>query len=198
MIRRVLALLLVLGLGCGAGFAAVNFGSLFEVRVGQQPKPIIATVRARDLALLCPGGFYRTGGASGTKVGSFDQLPSASLGGSWLGSPNSVLGSSELGGRQLKSPGTGKREILRQSILKPLLLKLSDPAGKLAQGSALMNAQQLQLVQTDRASGLAASACQRPSNDIWLLGGDTSTGRETLLVIDNPSAVDASVDMQLF
>ncbi len=198
MIKRILALLLVLGLAAGGSFTALNYSSLFELRVGEQPKPIIATVRARDLSLLCPGGFYRAGGASGTKVGTFDQVPSASLGGSWLGPLSSELSSTELGGRKLKSPGTARREALREPLLKPLLLALGDPTGKLTQGSALLNAQQLQLVQTGRANGLATAACQRPSNDIWLLGGDTSTGRESLLILDNPSQVDASVDLELF
>jgi hypothetical protein len=43
---------------------------------------------------------------------------------------------------------------------------------------------------------LLGASCQAPSTDIWLLGGDTSTGRETLLLLSNPSSVTATVSLE--
>jgi hypothetical protein len=44
---------------------------------------------------------------------------------------------------------------------------------------------------------LLATSCQRPSNDLWIVGGDTRTGREALLLLSNPSNVDATVEITI-
>lgn len=46
--------------------------------------------------------------------------------------------------------------------------------------------------------GLAAANCQRPANDLWLLGANTTIGQTALLNIYNPSSTPATVDLELF
>lgn len=45
--------------------------------------------------------------------------------------------------------------------------------------------------------GLAAAQCQQPSNDLWLLGADTTVGRTALLNLSNPSGTPATVNLEL-
>jgi hypothetical protein len=61
-----------------------------------------------------------------------------------------------------------------------------------------MNANQIQAVSTDGLTGLTGAACQRPTNDLWFMGGDTSTGRESLLVVKNVTKVDSTVSLEIF
>jgi hypothetical protein len=46
--------------------------------------------------------------------------------------------------------------------------------------------------------GLAAASCQQPSNDFVIVGGSTLAGREALLVLTNPSPIDATADLRIF
>jgi hypothetical protein len=46
--------------------------------------------------------------------------------------------------------------------------------------------------------GLAAASCQQPSNDFYIVGGSTAAGREALLVLSNPSPIDATADLKIY
>ena len=46
--------------------------------------------------------------------------------------------------------------------------------------------------------GLAVAECTDPSTDVWLVGGDTTTGRQSALSIINPGDVAASVDIEVW
>ncbi|WP_299034408.1 DUF5719 family protein [uncultured Pseudokineococcus sp.] len=45
--------------------------------------------------------------------------------------------------------------------------------------------------------GLAAAACPSPTSDAWLVGGSTSAGSSSRLVLVNPGATAAEVDVEL-
>jgi hypothetical protein len=62
----------------------------------------------------------------------------------------------------------------------------------------LLNANQIQSVNTDGLTGLTGAACQRPTNSLWFIGGDTSTGRESLLIVKNVTKVDSTVNLEIF
>jgi hypothetical protein len=49
---------------------------------------------------------------------------------------------------------------------------------------------------TDLA-GLAAASCAEATADSWLVGGATTTGRTTFVVLDNPSGVSSTVDLAI-
>lgn len=46
--------------------------------------------------------------------------------------------------------------------------------------------------------GLAAAECQEPRSETWLVGADTTTGRQAVLSLVNPGAVLASVDVEVW
>ncbi len=46
--------------------------------------------------------------------------------------------------------------------------------------------------------GWAAAACQRPANDLWLVGANTALGRTAVLKLSNTSSTPATVSLELF
>jgi hypothetical protein len=46
--------------------------------------------------------------------------------------------------------------------------------------------------------GSAAAGCQQPSNDLWLVGANTSLGRTAILQLSNASSTPATVSLDLF
>ncbi|NHW46986.1 hypothetical protein HAV21_08795 [Paenarthrobacter sp. MSM-2-10-13] len=46
--------------------------------------------------------------------------------------------------------------------------------------------------------GLAATQCQPPGNDAWLLGADTAVGRTAVLNVSNASETPATVNLELY
>lgn len=128
-------------------------------------------VKAKNLSLVCPGAIYQN---DPNKIGDFSQTGKANI------------------SRDFAAPA-GTELVAADGVFTVL-----DPQGVAPQGSALLTANQTQLVATSSANGLAGAACQNPSSDIWLVGGSTSTGRESLLIIRNPSPVDATVNLEIY
>lgn len=62
----------------------------------------------------------------------------------------------------------------------------------------LFAAAQLQSADADDLAGLAAAACAEPAADTWLVAGSTALGQTSLIMLTNPSEVDATVDLTLF
>ncbi|WP_258062387.1 DUF5719 family protein [Arthrobacter sp. B0490] len=46
--------------------------------------------------------------------------------------------------------------------------------------------------------GLAATGCQVPSSDFWILGASTTVGQASILTLTNPSGTPATVDLELY
>jgi len=46
--------------------------------------------------------------------------------------------------------------------------------------------------------GLAVSECQEPRTETWLVGGDTTTGRQAALTLSNPGDVPATVNIDIW
>ncbi|MFD1715647.1 DUF5719 family protein [Amnibacterium flavum] len=61
-----------------------------------------------------------------------------------------------------------------------------------------LSAAQAQTVAEPDLRGLAVSDCRESSAGSWLLGGATDTGRTTLLLLANPSAVPSTAEVRLF
>lgn len=170
MIKRLIALIAI-----AAGiFSLIWFAPQFTLTVGQLPKAEVLKVKAQDLNLVCPGGVYRTGGASGTKLGAFEPIGNPDINSHFNGPAGTTM------------------------LIRGNQLTAVDPAGVAEQSSLLMNANQIQAVSTDGLTGLTGAACQRPTNDLWFMGGDTSTGRESLLVVKNVTKVDSTVSLEIF
>jgi hypothetical protein len=151
-----------------AGVALLPLGS---VQVGSASNVAEFDVQAKALSLICPGAAMNTGGAGGTAVGVFDRIGAATI------SKTSTVGitGTDVGGATLLTA-----------------------AGATEQGSTALNAGQLQNAASARLNGLLGASCQAPSAQHWLVGGDTGTGRETLLLLSNPSSVPATVNLTVF
>ncbi len=66
-----------------------------------------------------------------------------------------------------------------------------------APGDALAASESV-LASTADVSGLAAADCLTPARTAWLVGGATTVGRTTWIVLSNADEVDAAVDLQLW
>ena len=170
MLKKIFILFAVLGaLICGTLLAPK-----FEVQIGAVPVPAALDVKARDLNLACPGALFKAGGAQGTTLGNFEQVGNVS----YVSKFNSTDGAS-------------------LSTAEGTFTVIASAAGA-NQGSVLLNASQFQNAAGATLRGLSATNCQLPSNDIWLLGGATTTGREALLILRNTSQVDSTVSLEIF
>jgi Family of unknown function (DUF5719) len=187
MFRRLLSALLLVG--AIVGFA-INPLTL-KLQVGETAAPIQVTAQPRDLSLVCPGAVFRAGGSTGTSL-ELTRAGSATVSGFFDAQAGLKLVEQRL---NPEAPILGG--LVNDSIAEAKSLTVQDPAGSAKQGSALLSATQVQKVALSNLSGLAAANCIRPSSDAWLVGGDTSPGRETILVLSNPSNVDSSVNLEV-
>jgi len=187
MYKRLLSLALILGAMAGFYFNPLAL----SVEVGKPPVPVTVNAQARDLSLVCPGALFRSGGASGTSL-KVARAGSADL----LGYFRSE-GNLRLVERTLKTDSPALAGRLIDSISEAKALTVQDPEGSAVQGAALLSASQTQLAKASNLAGLASANCIRPSSDSWLIGGDTSPGRESLLILSNPTNVDSTVNLEI-
>jgi len=187
MFRRALALMLILA-------AATGFylnGASFEFAISSPPSPILVVTQAKDLTLVCPGAVFQAGGNSGTSL-NVGRVGSATLSGRFESERGLTLQAQRLTG----VPGVTAGKV-NDTLTAASALTVIDQTGRAIQGSALLSGIQLQKVAAPNIAGLAAANCVRPSSDTWLVGGSTSPGRETLVVLSNPTSVDSTVNLEL-
>lgn len=170
MIKKIAILLVVLAALVGGTLLTPSF----DLRIGNVPEAAAFDVKARDLKLVCPGALFKAGGASGTTLGNFAHVGNVSYSSQFNGGSDASVTATD-----------GVFSVVSNS-------------GLVEQGSALLNASQYQNAAGATLRGLAATNCQLPSNDVWLLGGATTTGREALLILRNTSQVDATVSLEIF
>ena len=170
MFKKIVILFAVLAALVGGTLLAPNF----EIQIGNVPAASSLDVKARDLTLACPGSLFKAGGAKGTTLGNFEHVGNVS----YVSQFNSTNGASVASNDGVYT--------------------VTAPNGVADQGSSLLNASQFQNAAGATLKGLAATNCQLPSNDLWLVGGSTSTGREALLILRNTTQVDSTVSLQIF
>ncbi|MFM6971563.1 MAG: DUF5719 family protein [Rhodoluna sp.] len=164
----------VLSFTTGLIIAMAIFAPSFSWQIGATPKADVLNVKARDLSLVCPGPLYKAGGAAGNTLGDFAPVGTAGYVSEFNPSHGATL-----------TNDNGVFNVHDSTTLE-------------TQGSQLLNAAQLQLSAGATLNGLAGTNCYAPTNEIWLLGGDTTTGRESLLILRNPTGVDSTVNLQIF
>jgi len=152
----------------GLGVVLVFFSDLPQRSVGSADEAKPIQVEAKDPELICPGPVFVNGGDTGLKLGNFTQSGTAT-----------ILGKD--GATRISLAATGIKTI----------------SGELS-GSKNFNAIQWQNVRSPQAGGLAVANCSPGVNEGLLLAGDNSVGREALLVLVNPTSVDATVSLELF
>lgn len=140
---------------------------------------VTVTPDPTDQVRVCPGALLRLGDESGQNANSASSL----------GSPAVTAGG--IGADLVRRPisvsdaGTGGGSSAPDELTIPP-----------AVGSTLAGAQS-QVVGASDYTGFAAASCTEPSGSIWLVGGSTAVGRSTLLLLANPSPVDATVALTI-
>lgn len=133
--------------------------------------------------LVCPGALLRLG----------DETGQAATTASSLGTPTTrfIASGGEIDATAFAQSDAGTGATGDAPTL------LSAPPSDTAQAVLLSGAQSQQVDGGDFV-GLAAADCRVASGDTWLVGGATTVGRTTLVMLANPSEVSATVDLQLF
>ncbi|WP_403023569.1 DUF5719 family protein [Salinibacterium sp. GXW1014] len=140
-----------------------------------EPRSLLVTPVAAHQERVCAGPLLRLGDDTGA------QATTASA----LGEPVVTSGTTggdadELFSRDALGQGAGSS-----------IVSLETGEGE----QELLAASQSQSVARGDFVGAAAAECLEPSDDIWLVGGATTTGRTTLLTIVNPGEVAATVEI---
>lgn len=199
MVKKILSLLLATGL-----LSAITFGipllPSFTVAVGEAPAEHTIDVRAKELTLVCPGAAFKSGGSTGTKVGSFDRIDSAAVDYSSNLPAGVSLAKLPLSGAGASAAGLAdsNNKIANLGATAAVALRVTDPMGAAVQGSTLLTAQNYQVVNSPSMQGAVGANCQAPSVEQWLIGANTTVGRESLLLISNPNNTDATIDLNLY
>lgn len=151
-------------------------------------------VSAKDLSITCSGAAVLAGGKSGTSVSSFKRTGTSLLSESYSGTSGTTL--LKPNGSRIR--GYGNRQDTSERLRTFGSLTVLDSTGSVAQGSGLLTANQVQLVKNKTIRGLLAAPCLRARSEFWLVGGSVAVGREALLLLSNPSQVDATVDLEIY
>ena len=154
-------------------------------------------VKPADLNVVCPGPLFVTGGDSGTDLGSFDRTGTTTLRYSADGSGSLEVKAVAAGDPAVVALGAGRITSVGE-IGNATEIKNTGAAIGSSQGSMVITGSSTQQVGLESMRGLAAASCQHPSNDIWLIGGSTAAGREALLILTNPTPVDAIADLTIY
>jgi hypothetical protein len=134
--------------------------------------------------LVCPGGLLRIGTSTGADASQVSPI----------GSEQVVSGA--IPGDVIPRPFATTNADNGGSASAPLLL--TTPPVSRGTTAPLLAGAQSESVSTSEFVGLAAAGCSAPSGSGWLAGGATSVGRTTLLLLANPTDVDATVSLQIF
>jgi hypothetical protein len=158
--------------------------------VTREPDSTVVTPVASDQLRVCPGPLLTLAADSSqadvaTSVGRFDTVYGA------------------------RAPGTGgvivdvertdvsavdNAESARDGAPQLLTVPVEDGATQ----APLVAGAQIQTAASETLAGLAASACTEATADSWLVGGSTDVGRTSLVLLDNPSTVVATVNLTVY
>lgn len=142
--------------------------------VARAVTPVPATA-----SVACPGPLLQLGSANSASAVTALDVPTVFAG----GDSTSPL-PADLKQSNVNSNGTGPRAF-------------EDPATDAAH-DPLIAAGQADYQNTADMHGYAAANCAQPDFDQWLVGGATSLGATTLVVLGNPGAVTATVTIQAY
>ena len=159
--------ILALAIVASAGTLGVLYGSFPTWHIGEVVKPLTVDVSAKQPRLICPGPTLVNGGATGVTLGQFTPAGSATI----------------------QSFDDGAASTSFTTAMQAILGKTT--------GSKNFNAIQSQSANLKQAFGLSVANCEAGSNEAWFVAGDNSVGREALLVMANPSKVDATVSLDV-
>ncbi|WP_309714150.1 DUF5719 family protein [Pseudolysinimonas sp.] len=165
-----------------AGAAAVVIAAVAFLPLptfGPEARTVTVEPAPADQVRVCPGSVIRVGDETG---GSTDSVFA-------IGAPTI---SGEARGGELERTRLLSADSTGSAASTPEALRAPPSDGALVAGA------QSQDVDAPDFRGLAATSCAEPSGSIWLVGGATTVGRSTLLLLANPTDVPSRVTLEIF
>ncbi|AMB57859.1 DUF5719 family protein [Microterricola viridarii] len=155
-----------------------------------QPVETVVTPAAAEQQRVCPGPLLTLAADA-----------SAASAASSIGSANTVYAAGSVNALSpdavAVSPLQIPDNVAGEAAGTPLVLSV--PAQEDAASDApLLAGAQSQTAQTETLTGFAAARCAEAGSDGWLVAGSTSTGQTSLILLSNPTAVVASVDLTVY
>lgn len=169
IVFRALTILLVSGFAVSHWQFFPVFGSLSAPEARVQS----VSVDPLPLKIFCPGALVEVGGESGVELGSVERV-----------------------GESLLSLASSAQELL----VTPPVASTTGAAAVAAdsnQSTNLLSMVQSQVIDRERAKGLAATYCQQPTSSGWLINGSSTVGSESVLIAANPAEVEALVEITI-
>jgi len=166
----------VAGLAATAAVLAAVAGVPFSTAQAKPASRVVTPVPATATA-ACPGALLTLSSDASSSAVSATGTPSVVSGGS------ATPGSAALGTPDLTGGGNA-----------PTGLQLPARDG----GEPLLAAAQSLAVSTPELRGLAVASCGQPDYDQWLVGGATSLGQTTFVLLSNPGDVAATVNLAVY
>ncbi|HEY7854633.1 MAG TPA: DUF5719 family protein [Aquiluna sp.] len=166
---RALTALLVLGLSGAHWQLFPQFGQL-ETKASELQA---VSVEPLPLKIVCPGALAEVGGESGVELGTVEKV-----------------------GEALISSQLSAREILVAPPVTSQLAALTEVGDK-EQSTNAASMIQTQVIDRERARGLAGMFCQAPIASGWLINGSAVVGFESVIIAHNPAEVEALIELEI-
>lgn len=147
--------------------------------LGSEPRAVTVEPAPADRVRVCPGGALRLGDASGADADAAFSLGAATHDGAVR---DGELERIRLASADPAAPPAAAPELL---LVPP------------ADGAQVAGAQ-TQDVDAPDFRGLTAASCAEPSGSTWLVGGATTVGRSSVVLLVNPSDVPSQVTLRIF
>lgn len=178
---------LLIGARIASGLVASGVAVVVIVAVGLAPLPVVS---AADPAIevqpapaaplrVCPGAAMRLGDSSGANA---DQAYA-------IGAPR--VDAAVAGGDLDRTAVISADPAAGPSAAPESLTTAAGPDAQVAGA-------QLQDIAAPDFAGLVAASCTEPSSSSWLVGGATTVGRTSSLLLANPTEVDARVALEIW
>jgi hypothetical protein len=167
----------------GVGIAVVTVGAATLLPLPDHSvsrAPIVVSPAATGQQRVCAGPLLVLGNSSGEGASVVSSLgrPTVRFGQSSGSAASALLGSTD-----------------NTSGVAPQVVSLPASTDGVR---PLISGAQSQSAATNDVYGLASAECREPTNDTWLVGGATTTGRTTLISLANPSTVAATVTLTIY
>lgn len=149
---------------------------------------VLVTPVATDQQRVCPGALLRPPEADAAAT-----TGAVAVGSSTVTSGSATAGAAT-GGPGVRTSRLQAPEVQGGASTEASVLAVAGAEGD--DPTELAGAASQIATQSDLA-GLAAAPCSEATSESWLVGGGTTTGRTTFVVLDNPSGVSSTVDLAI-
>jgi hypothetical protein len=172
--------------GIAVAAAAILGATFADVpSIATQPPSMVVVPVPTAQQLTCPGPLLRLSDESGATASAVFTLGQATT------RFSSSSGAVEQARITASDAETG------EAVAAPLVLSAA-PDAQSPQELVRLSGAQSQSVSIGDYVGFASAGCRAVGGDSWLVGGATTTGRTTLILLTNPTEVTSTVTLDIF